>query len=235
MPRDLNINGRNLNGIHFAMEFLTQSNKRVAGDTIPPEKEITAQDKNVVVIGGGDTGSDCIGTSNRQGAKKVVQIELLPMPPEYRPEGNPWPEWPLVMTTSSSQVEGCERMWSINTNEFIGSNGNVSKLTCVKLDWNKPDSNGRASFKEIKGSGFELKADLVLLAMGFVHIDHGPIVSDYNLKLDNIGNVAIDKNYMTSEPGIFAAGDAASGASLVVRTINHGRRAAEQIDKFLME
>ena len=234
-PRNLNAPGRDLKGIYFAMEFLSQNNKRVAGDDIPENQIINAKGKNVVVIGGGDTGSDCIGTSNRQGAKNVVQIELLPKPSDERPEGNPWPEWPLTLRTSSSQDEGCKRMWSINTKKFIGEKGQVKKLKCVKLDWSKPNKKTGAPFSEIKGSEFELKADLVFLAMGFVHVEHGPLVEDYNLELDRRGNILTDENYRTSESGVFAAGDASTGASLVVRAINHGRRAAEEIDKFLME
>ena len=234
-PRNLNAPGRDLKGIYFAMEFLSQNNKRVAGDDIPENQIINAKGKNVVVIGGGDTGSDCIGTSNRQGAKNVVQIELLPKPSDERPAGNPWPEWPLTLRTSSSQDEGCKRMWSINTKKFIGEKGQVKKLKCVKLDWSKPNKKTGAPFSEIKGSEFELKADLVFLAMGFVHVEHGPLVEDYNLELDRRGNILTDENYRTSESGVFAAGDASTGASLVVRAINHGRRAAEEIDKFLME
>jgi len=234
-PRNLNAPGRDLRGIYFAMEFLSQNNKRVAGDDIPENQIIDAKGKNVVVIGGGDTGSDCIGTSNRQGAKKVVQIELLPKPSDERPAGNPWPEWPLTLRTSSSQDEGCKRMWSINTKKFIGEKGQVKKLKCVKLDWSKPNKKTGAPFSEIKGSEFDIKADIVFLAMGFVHVEHGSLVEDYNLELDRRGNILTDENYRTSESGVFAAGDAATGASLVVRAINHGRRAAEEIDKFLME
>ena len=234
-PRNLNVPGRNLKGIYFAMEFLGQNNRRVAGDDIPQSEKINAKGKNVVVIGGGDTGSDCIGTSIRQGAKSVTQIELLPKPPEERPAGNPWPEWPQTIRTSTSQLEGCKRMWSINTKKFIGEKGQVKKLKCVKLDWSKPDKKSGAPFSEISGSGFELKADLVFLAMGFVHVEHGPLVQDYNLKLDKRGNIIVDDCYRTSESAVFAAGDAATGASLVVRAINHGRRAAAEIDKFLME
>ena len=234
-PRNLNVPGRNLKGIYFAMEFLGQNNRRVAGDDITQSEKINAKGKNVVVIGGGDTGSDCIGTSIRQGAKSVTQIELLPKPPEERPKGNPWPEWPQTIRTSTSQLEGCKRMWSINTKKFIGEKGQVKKLKCVKLDWSKPDKKSGAPFSEISGSGFELKADLVFLAMGFVHVEHGPLVQDYNLKLDKRGNIIVDDCYRTSESAVFAAGDAATGASLVVRAINHGRRAAAEIDKFLME
>jgi len=235
VPRNLNVPGRDLKGIYFAMEFLAQNNKRVAGDEIQTGKIIDAKGKNVVVIGGGDTGSDCIGTSNRQGAKQVIQIELLPKPPEGRPEENPWPEWPQTIRTSSSQDEGCTRMWSINAVKFISEKGKVKKIKCVKLDWSKKDKKTGTPFKAIKSSEFEIKADLVLLAMGFIHVEHGPLVDDYNLQLDQRGNIQTDDHYRTSESGVFAAGDAAAGASLVVRALNHGRRAAEEIDEFLME
>jgi len=234
-PRNLSAPGRDLKGIYFAMEFLAQNNKRVAGDDIPDDQVINAKGKNVVVIGGGDTGSDCIGTSNRQGAKNIVQIELLPKPSDERPEGNPWPEWPQTLRTSSSQDEGCKRMWSINTKKFIGEKGQVKKLKCVKLDWSKPNKKTGAPFSEIKGSEFEIKADLVFLAMGFVHVEHGPLVENYSLELDQRGNILTDENYRTSESGVFAAGDASTGASLVVRAIDHGRCAAKEIDRFLME
>ncbi len=234
IPRDLSIPGRNFKGIHFAMDFLKQNNKRVAGDKISKATEISAKGKNVIVIGGGDTGSDCIGTSLRQGAKSVVQIELLPKPPENRAENNPWPDWPLILRTSSSQQEGCERMWSINSKKFIGKNEKVSSINCVKLDWAKPDENGRSTFTEIKKSKFKLKADLVLLAMGFIHVEHGLLVSENKIKTDARGNIIIDENYMTNKKGVFAAGDAASGASLVLKAISTGRKAAEKIDEFLM-
>ncbi len=234
IPRDLPVPGRELEGIHFAMDFLKQNNKRVAGDKIPKKSEISAKGKNVVVIGGGDTGSDCIGTSLRQGAKSVVQIELLPKPPETRAENNPWPEWPIILRTSSSQQEGCERLWSINSKEFVGKKGKVSSINCVKLDWSEPDENGRAAFSEIENSGFTLKAELVLLAMGFVHVEHGKLISDNKIKTGPGGNIIVDENYMTSKKGVFAAGDAMSGASLVLNAISHGRKAAEKIDEFLM-
>ncbi len=233
VPRDLKIPGRELQGIHFAMEFLTQQNHRVAGDPIPPEKEITAKDKRVVVIGGGDTGADCVGTSRRQGAKSIVQIELLPEPPKERPVNNPWPTWPQILRTSSSHEEGCERMWSILTKEFWGEDGKVHGLSCVKLEW-FTDENGRMSFKEIPGSGFKLDADLVLLAMGFLHTEHGPLVEGFGLERDERGNLKVDNNLMTNVPGVFAAGDTVLGASLVVRAINLGRRVAEAVDRYLL-
>ncbi|MFP4380335.1 MAG: glutamate synthase subunit beta [Candidatus Sumerlaeia bacterium] len=233
-PRDLQVPGRELNGIHFAMDFLKQNNKRVAGDDVSDTETITAKDKDVVVIGGGDTGSDCIGTSIRQGAKSVTQIELLPKPPEKREFENPWPTWPIILRTSSSQEEGCERLWSINTKEAIGDGkGHVKALKCVELEWSEPDENGRRSFTEKKGSEFELSAQLVLLAMGFVHTEHEPLVSGFGLDTDPRGNILIDKNFMTTTNGVFAAGDSTKGASLVVHAINLGRQMAEKIDHYL--
>ena len=232
-PRNLNIPGRELHGIYFAMDFLSQQNRRLNGEVIKQKEEIIATGKDVIVIGGGDTGSDCVGTAIRQGAKSVTQIELLPKPPEGRAVYNPWPTWPIIMRTSSSHEEGCERLWSINTKEFTGSNGYVEKLHCVRLDWQEPDENGRRSFKEITGSDFELKAGLVLLAMGFVHVEHGPLVKDLSVELDKSGNIKVDSNWMTSSKGIFAAGDAVVGASLVVRAIESGRRAADGINACL--
>ena len=234
VPRDLPVPGRTLGGIRFAMEFLTQQNRRNAGDAIPEAEEISAAGKHVVVIGGGDTGSDCIGTSRRQGAASITQIELLPMPPENRPPTNPWPTWPIILRTSSSQEEGCERKWSVQTKEFLGEGGNVRKLSCVKLEWSEPDPAGRRTFREIPGSAFELRADLVLLAMGFVHVEHGPLVRDLDVTIDPRGNLASDGNCMTNVPGVFGAGDAVRGASLVVHAINLGRLAAEGVNRYLV-
>jgi NADPH-dependent glutamate synthase beta subunit-like oxidoreductase len=233
-PRDLPVPGRDLKGIHFAMEFLTQQNRRNAGDAIPEAEEISAAGKHVVVIGGGDTGSDCIGTSRRQGAASITQIELLPKPPDDRLPTNPWPTWPIVLRTSSSQEEGCERMWSVQTKEFLGEKGGVRKLSCVELDWSGPDPAGRRTFKEVPGSAFEMRADLVLLAMGFVHVEHGPLVRDLGVATDSRGNLVADGNCMTNVPGVFGAGDAVMGASLVVSAINLGRLAAAGADRYLV-
>jgi len=226
--RDLKVPGRELQGVHYALEFLGQQNRRVAGDAVPATEVIDARGKHVVVIGGGDTGADCIGTSRRQGAASITQIELLCAPPSERAPNNPWPTWPLVLRTSSSHDEGCERMWSVGTKRFTGEHGRVQSLQAIKLDW----SAGNAC-KEVEGSEFELKADLVFLAMGFVHVEHGPLVKDLNLKLDQRGNIAVDAEHMTSVSGVFAAGDAEMGASLVVRAIYRGRRAAEAVNRFL--
>ena len=234
VPRDLPVPGRDLKGIHFAMEFLVQQNRRNAGDSIPEAEEITAAGKHVVVIGGGDTGSDCIGTSRRQGAASITQIELLPMPPEERLPTNPWPTWPVVVRTSSSHEEGCERMWSVQTKAFLGEEGSVRKLSCVELEWSEPDAAGRRTFTEVPGSAFELRADLVLLAMGFVHVEHGPLVRDLGVATDARGNLVADEHCMTNVPGVFGAGDSVMGASLVVRAINLGRLAAEGANRWLM-
>jgi glutamate synthase (NADPH/NADH) small chain len=233
VPRDLPVTGRDLSGVHFAMDFLTQQNRLNAGDAIPPEERLSAEGKQVVVIGGGDTGSDCIGTSRRQGAVSITQIELLPKPPESRLPTNPWPTWPIVLRTSSSQEEGCERLWSIQTKAFVGEEGSVRKLRCVKLDWSEPDAAGRRTFREIPGSEFELRADLVLLAMGFVHVEHGPLVRDLGVATDPRGNIVTDGNLMTTVPGVFGAGDSVMGASLVVRAIDMGRRAADGVRRYL--
>ena len=232
-PRDLPIPGRDLDGVHFAMTFLTQQNRRNAGEIIPPGDAITTEGKHVVVIGGGDTGSDCVGTARRQGAKQITQIELLPEPPAGRTPQNPWPTWPVILRTSSSHEEGCSRLWSVATKEFAGEGGAVKKLRCVKLEWSAPDETGRRPFAEIPGSEFEIKAGLVLLSMGFLRIEHGPLVTDLELETDGRGNIVVSPAQMTSTPGVFAAGDSALGASLVVRAIAQGRRAAAAIDAYL--
>lgn len=232
VPRDITVDGRDSKGIYFAMDFLRQQNKRVAGIKIKHE-EITAKDKHVVVIGGGDTGSDCVGTSRRQGAKSITQIEILPQPPKDRAPENPWPEWPNIMRTSTSHEEGCERMWSVLTKSFESKNGKVTALNCVKVEWSEPDANGRRSMTEAPGSEFQLKADLVLISAGFIHVEHGPLVKDLELKTDQRGNIIIDSTYMTNCKGVFAAGDAVMGASLVVRAFNQGRQAAIGLHSFL--
>ncbi len=232
-PRDLPVPGREFKGIHFAMEFLPQQNKRGAGDTIPSEKEITAKGKHVIVIGGGDTGSDCIGTSHRQGAKSVTSLELLPKPPVERPADNPWPEWSRILRYSSSHKEGGKIEYSVSTKKFSGENGQVKKLHGVKIEWQR-DEKGQMKMIEVPGSEFELEADLVLLAMGFVHPVHDGMIQQLGVNLDPRGNVMVDANHMTSKEGVFAAGDMAIGQSLVVRAIKQGRNAARGIDKYLM-
>lgn len=231
-PRDLPIPGRELKGIHFAMEFLPQQNKVVAGDMVP--NQITAKGKRVVILGGGDTGSDCLGTANRQGAISVHQFELLPRPPESRTPDMPWPYWPMILRTSSSHEEGVIRDWSINTKRFSGDEqGNVKKLHAVRLEWKKGD-NGRLQMVEIPGSEFEMEVDLVLLALGFLGPEREGMLTDLAVELDSRGNVAVNKDYMTSVPGIFSCGDMRRGQSLVVWAIWEGRECARGVDKYLM-
>jgi len=231
-PRDLPIEGRELNGVHFAMEFLTQQNKTVRGEEIDAAKRISAKGKNVIVIGGGDTGSDCVGTSNRQKAKGVTQIEILPKPPVERAANNPWPYWPTVLNTSSSHEEGCERKWSLNTKRFIGENGQLKQVELVEVDWKKGD-NGQWIMEEKAGSNFIMDVELALLSMGFVSPVHEGLVKELGLEVDGRGNVKIDKQYQTTVGKVFATGDAASGASLVVTSIQNGRLAAANVDAFL--
>jgi glutamate synthase (NADPH) small chain len=242
-PRDLPVPGRELKGIHFAMDYLPLQNKRTLGDSIPDEQFISAQDKAVVIIGGGDTGADCLGTALRQGAKAIRQFELLPKPPEGRGPGvAPWPYWPMIFRTSSAHEEAIElsggevRDFSINTKKFTGDEqGNVRKLHGVRLEWEKPQNGGRPQMKEVPGSEFELDCDLCLLAMGFVHPEHNGPVGQLGLKLDGRGNVEVDpETYMTSHEGVFAAGDMRRGQSLVVWAISEGRQAARGIDTYLM-
>ena len=225
-PRDLPVEGRELDGIHFAMNFLPQQNRRVSGEPLGDIEEITADGKHVVVIGGGDTGSDCIGTSFRQGALSVAQLEILAKPPEHEDKALTWPHWPLKLRTSSSQAEGAERDWSVMTTKLTGSNGTVEKLHCVRVD---------GDMQRVEGSDFELKADLVLLAMGFVHPVHDGMITQLGLDLDGRGNVlANDMDYSTSREKVFTAGDMRRGQSLVVWAIREGRQAAHAIDAFLM-
>jgi glutamate synthase (NADPH/NADH) small chain len=228
VPRDLDVPGRQLSGVHFAMDFLTQQNKRDAGDRLDPAQDILANGKRVVVIGGGDTGSDCIGTSNRQGAISVANLELMPRPPDQPAAHTPWPLWPLMYRTSSSHEEGVERDFAVSTTEFVSENGKVRALRCVRLE----PKQGR--LEPIPGSEFELPADLVLLAMGFVHPERGGIVQQLGLELTERGNIKVNRNMMTAVPGVFAAGDAQRGQSLVVWAIADGRRAAREVDRYLM-
>ena len=226
-PRDLEISGRDLDGVHFAMEFLPQQNRRVSGETtVANSLPVLASGKHVVVIGGGDTGSDCIGTSIRQGALSVTQLEIMPRPPDIENKFLTWPNWPLKMRTSSSQEEGAEREFSVMTDKFTGKNGSVSQLHCIRVD---------EKFSPIKGSEFSLKADLVLLAMGFVSPETSGMISDLGLDLDNRSNVlATDKNYKTSNEKVWVAGDMRRGQSLVVWAIREGRQCAREVDKTLM-
>jgi glutamate synthase (NADPH/NADH) small chain len=235
--RDLDIPGRELAGIHYAMEFLPQQNRRNAGDpeeVAAPGGTISAKGRHVVVIGGGDTGSDCIGTSTRQGAASITQLEILPKPPDRENKPLTWPDWPLKLRTSSSQEEGCERDWSVLTKRAIGENGRVTGLECVRVEWTTgPD--GRFQMREIPGSEFTLKADLVLLAMGFLGPRRAGLVEQAGVALDPRGNVRADtRDYRTTVPKIFAAGDMRRGQSLVVWAIREGRQCARAIDQFLM-
>jgi len=231
--RDLPVPGRELDGIHFAMDYLPQQNRRVAGDTIT-EMEITAKGKHVVILGGGDTGSDCHGTALRQGAISVSSWELLPKPPAERNDSMPWPYWPMILRTSSSHEEGGMRDWSVNTKRFSGRDGKVETLHAVRLEFGAPDATGRRPMSEVPGSEFEVKADLVLLALGFLGPQKSGMIEQLGLKLDPRGNVLADQNYMTSIPGIFSAGDMRRGQSLVVWAITEGRQAAHGVDKYLM-
>ena len=225
-PRDLPVPGRELDGVHFAMDFLPQQNRRVGQEPIGDIEPITATDKHVVVIGGGDTGSDCIGTSFRQGALSVTQLEIMPMPPEKEDKGMTWPNWPLKLRTSSSQEEGAVRDFSVTTNELIGNNGKVSALKCARVDNN---------FKPEPDSEFEIKADLVLLAMGFVHPIHKGLLEQLGVNLDERGNVAADtESYTSTQNKVFACGDMRRGQSLVVWAIREGRQCAREVDMFLM-
>lgn len=231
-PRDLPIPGRDLDGVHFAMEFLTQQNKRVAGDRIF-SGDILAKDKNVLVIGGGDTGSDCVGTSNRQLAKSVTQIELLAKPPVERAETNPWPNWPMILMTSSSHEEGVERQWAILTKEFIGdSRGKLQGLKVVDITWGV-GADGKMGFKELEGTQRIIPCELALLAIGFVGAEKGQLLSELGVELDMRGNIK-SENYMTTQEGVFAAGDIRRGQSLVVWAISEGREAAKAVDTWLM-
>ncbi len=233
-PRDLAIQGRDLGGIHFAMEYLVQSNRRVAGEEIPKSASIDAKGKRVVVIGGGDTGSDCIGTANRQGAKEVVQLEILPRPQEHRQPADPRLDPPPVLKTSTSHEEGCRREWVVQTKTFLGAKGSVRKLSCVRVEWVKTDSASRPVPREIPGTAFEVEADLVLLALGFVSPEQHEWMEKLGLARDARGNIQTDAGYMTSMEGIFSAGDMRRGQSLIVTAIAEGRRAAYHIDQHLM-
>ncbi len=237
--RELNVPGRELKGIYKAMDYLPLQNKKNLGDEIPDHEFIDAKDKNVIILGGGDTGADCLGTAQRQGCKSVKQFELLPRPPESRTSDMPWPYWPMIFRTSSAHEEanaisgGEIRDFSINTQKFSGSNGHVEKLHAVRLEWNK-GADGRWQMKELAGSEVELDCDLCLLAMGFVSPEHPGPIQQLGLKLDGRGNVTVNESYMSSIPGIFAAGDMRRGQSLVVWAISEGRQAARGVDIYLM-
>jgi glutamate synthase (NADPH/NADH) small chain len=232
-PRDLPVPGRELAGIHYAMEFLTQQNRRVAGEKVPEAEGILATGRDVLVIGGGDTGSDCIGTANRHQARSVSQLEILPLPPQHEKKLVTWPDWPLKLRTSTSQEEGCARDFAVATKAFSGNDGRVCGLEAARVDW--VADNGRMVMREAPGSRFHIKADLVLLAMGFVHPVRTGAVTSIGVELDPRGNIkATDRDYATSVPKVFVAGDARRGQSLVVWAIREGRQCARAVDEFLM-
>ncbi|MDH5525879.1 MAG: glutamate synthase subunit beta [Nitrospirota bacterium] len=233
VPRDLDVPGRNLKGVHFALEFLIPQNKRNWGDEIPADNDILATGKNVVVLGGGDTGSDCVGTSIRHGAKSVTSLELMPESPQERASDNPWPQWPRVSRGSTSHDEGGKRLYSVATKSLEGKNGVLQKLNAVKVEWAQ-DASGRWNMAEVPGSEFSLDADLVFLAMGYLHPETASFVKELGCELDARGNVKAGPDYQTSVPGVYAAGDARRGQSLVVWAIAEGRQAAREIDRYLM-
>jgi glutamate synthase (NADPH/NADH) small chain len=230
-PRDIKIPGRENSGIVQALDYLSFQNRALAGESNDGLEPITAYGKRVAVIGGGDTGSDCVGTANRQGAMRVTQIEVLPRPPEHRAPEEPWPLWPKVLKTSSSHLEGSERIWSVNTKAFIGRNGKVEAIRSCRVEWT--ETGGRLNMAEVPGSDFEIGADLVLLAMGFTHVVQEGLVADFGLETDQRGNIRTQGSFHTSNPKVWAAGDSRNGASLVVRAIADGRTAAEAIIKTL--
>lgn len=229
-PRNLDVEGRSLKNVVFAMDYLTVQNRLNSSEIAPGQVEVTARDKTVVVIGGGDTGSDCVGTARRQGAGKIYQFEILPKPPLSRPPSTPWPEWPSIMRVSSSHEEGCERRWAVTAKKLTGAENKVRQVHCCEVEWRRSGTGWE--IKELGGSDFVVDAELVILAMGFLHVAHDSLVRDIGLKLDKSGNIAAD-DCQTSEPAVFAAGDAVSGASLVARAVASGRKAAAAIDKWL--
>ncbi len=232
VPRDLPIDGRDLDGIHFAMNYLTQQNRRLRGQEFSPAQTLTAEGKHVVIIGGGDTGADCLGTAHRQFAENIVQLELLPRPPERRSRTNPWPDWPRVFRTSSAHEEGGKRDYNIMTKSFVGSEGNVTHLECVRVDWIFEDGQ-RPRMVEIPDSQFTIPADIVLLAMGFVHPQHEGLLDDLKIEYDAFGNVKTGANLESSVDKVFACGDMQRGQSLVVHAIANGRQCARDVDLFL--
>ncbi|MCG8592407.1 MAG: glutamate synthase subunit beta [Proteobacteria bacterium] len=234
-PRDLPVPGRELEGVHFAMDFLRQNNKRVAGDEVPETEAILATDKHVIVLGGGDTGSDCVGTSHRQGAASVTSIELLERPPAERAPYTPWPDWPHMFRSSSSHDEGGQREYALLTKHLEGEGGRVKRLHGVDVRFGEPDASGRPRMEEVSGSEFVKPADLVLLAMGFVHPVHEGLIQGLGVQTNERGNVAAnEREFQTSEPGVFAAGDCRRGQSLVVWAQWEGREAARAVDAYLM-
>lgn len=232
VPRPLNVPGKELEGVYFAVDYLRAQNKRNRKEKVDADN-MFAKGKTVVVIGGGDTGSDCIGTVIRQGAKKVYQYEIMPKPPENRTESMPWPTYPRTLKTTTSHEEGCIREWCVSTKELIGKNGRLEKLKGVTVKWSK-DKNGKMSLTEVPGTEFEKKVDIVLIAMGFLHPKHEGILDELKIEYDNRGNIFTDEKYMTNVKGVFAAGDMHTGQSLVVKALHDGRMAAMNVDNYLM-
>ena len=234
VPRDLPVEGRDLKGVYFAMELLTQQNRKLRGQEFSPEETIDVNGKNVVIIGGGDTGADCLGTSHRQGAANIVQMEIMPRPSETRTEKNPWPQWPTIFRTSSAHEEGGDRDFNVLTRRFVGDDeGNLKRLECVRVEWVEDAETGRFDMNEIPGSEFTIEADVVLLAMGFLHPQHDGLLDGLGVKYDPQGNVAADGTMKTNVDKVFSCGDMQRGQSLVVNAIASGRRCARQIDIFL--
>jgi glutamate synthase (NADPH/NADH) small chain len=233
-PRNLDIQGRGFEGIYFAMDYLKKSNKYIAGE-LKEHEIINARDKIVLVIGGGDTGSDCVGTANRQGAKQIYQFEILPEPRIWKEDSNPeWPYWPTILRTSTSHEEGCKREWGILTKKFTGRGIRLETVHCARVDWVKNEAAKKMKIVEVPGSDFTLDVDLVFLAMGFLHAEHNRLLKDMGIAFDGKGSININNSYTTNVPGVFSAGDASLGASLVVRAIYHGREAAKEINRYLM-
>lgn len=234
-PRDLAVAGRELDGIHFAMDFLPQQNKKVAGDWLPDKPQLTAEGKKVVILGGGDTGADCLGTVIRQGASEVYQFEIMPKPPNERDETMPWPHYPMILRTSAAHEEGGQRDWSIHTTHFSGENGNVAQLHGVRVEWGQTDTTGRRKMEPVPGSEFAIDADMVLLALGFVHPQQEGLLADLGVELDGRGNVKTNREYASSIPGVYACGDMRRGQSLIVWAIAEGREAAHNVDTYLTQ
>ncbi len=232
--RELDVPGRELEGVHLAMEYLSQQNRVLSGEQISDDERIDAEGKRVVILGGGDTGADCLGTAHRQGAEVVYHLELLAEPPDQRPTDNPWPQWPIILRSSAAHEEGGIRDYAVLTKSFTGSNGKLEKLQGVRVEWKEGTNGGRPSMEEIPGSEFEIETELTLLAMGFLHPEHDGILAQIGVELDGRGNIATDGNCMSSVPGVFAAGDAVRGQSLVVWAISEGRESARGIDLYLM-
>jgi len=233
-PRDIPVPGRELEGVYFAMEFLPQQNKKVSGVWAEDQLQLTAEGKKVVILGGGDTGADCLGTVHRQGATEVYQFEIMPKPPTERDATMPWPFYPMILRTSAAHEEGGNRDWSISTKSFSGEDGKLKKLHGVRVEWSAPDASGRRKMEEVPGSEFEIECDLVLLALGFLHPQQEGLLTDLGVELDGRGNVKSDSHYASSKPGVFACGDMRRGQSLIVWAIAEGREAASNVDRYLM-